>query len=363
MFLLPKLGSGGLEQLAKQWYSVIENYGMKYCFVVLNEGGETSNFFANKNYDIFTLSPIGKIGVCEFIKQFYTLLRKEKFDIVHVPASRTSWIVLAISMLTGCKKRIIHAHTNYYNAAEGNASGKICLKLIQILNKMFATCRLTASNSAAEYCYGCKNDAIMVRNGIDTKKFTFSESKRNAIRGNLGLNDCFVIGNIGRFTEQKNQKFCIDVLCELKKNYSVNCKLLLVGEGKDELMLKDVVHKNNLDSDVFFLGTKDDPSSFYSAMDAFVFPSLFEGLGIVAIEAQCEGLMTYISEYVPEDAVVSSNAKRIPLSDGAKTWAKNIWENRKNRMRNAVLDVVKSGYEFNDSVKKMVEVYMDVMHG
>ena len=135
MFLLPKLGSGGLEQLAKQWYSVIENYGMKYCFVVLNDGGESFDFFAKKNYDIFALKSIKKIGVWMFVKQFYKLFNEEKFDIVHIPASRTSWIILAISMFSGCKKRIIHAHTNYYNATQGSASGKMCLKRTIVLWK------------------------------------------------------------------------------------------------------------------------------------------------------------------------------------------------------------------------------------
>lgn len=358
MFLVPKLESGGIEQLAKQWYKKIEENGMKYSFVVLNEGGKSFDFFSNKGYEIFVLKPLAEVGVWGFAKQFYSLLIKEKFDIIHIPASRTSWIVLLLSWLAGCKKRIIHAHTNYYNATKGGDSGKIGLCIIRFLNNKFSTCRLAASVSAAKYCYGEKNDAIVIRNGIDLNKFTFSEQKRNEFRKKMGLEDCFIIGNVGRFTEQKNQKFCIDILSELKKNYSNDCKLLLMGEGKDESMLRDYARRNFLESDVLFGGTTDDLSGFYAAIDAFVFPSLFEGLGIVAVEAQCEGLMTYISEYVPEDSIVSTSVRRLSLSDGAQIWAKVIWENKNKRAYEAVSVVRESGFDEDETVEKIISTYL-----
>jgi len=358
MFFVPKLGSGGIEQLAKQWYKAVENYGMKYSFVVMSEGGVSYDFFVERGYDVFAMKSARSIGFLNFLKQFFNLFIQEKFDIIHVPASRTSWILLALALITGCKARIIHAHTNFYNAADGRSSSKLSLRVIQILNNAFASCRLTGSKAAAEYCFGKMKKNVLIRNGIDTNKFVFSEDKRNNIRENLNLKDYFLIGNVGRFTEQKNQMFCVDILSELKKDYSSNCKLLLMGEGKDETILKEYARKKNVESDVLFLGITDDLSYFYSAIDAFVFPSLYEGLGIAAVEAQCEGLMTYVSEYVPDDAIASSSAQVISLSEGAKSWAKIIWSNRTKREKKAVEYVKKSGYDQNESIKKLMEVYL-----
>ena len=131
----------------------------------------------------------------------------------------------------------------------------------------------------------------------------------------------FVLGNIGRLCIQKNQIFLLDVLRAILP-LRPESRLLLVGEGERRAVLERQAEKLGIRDHVIFFGVTDRPERLLCAMDVFLFPSVFEGLGIVAIEAQCAGLPVFCSEYVPEEAAITPLARRIALSDGPDAWAR-----------------------------------------
>lgn len=222
--------------------------------------------------------------------------------------------VCFLAMLAGIKKRIAHHHQAYTRLPKQSIKLAICKALgaiMRIPSKWFATNWLACSEAAAVDGWGCgavqKGKVIILPNAIDVKRFEFNMLVRQEIRDKYGIaeND-FVVGHIGRFYPQKNHEFLIDIFAELHKQ-KTNTKLLLLGDGPLQENIKQKVQMLGLSNDVIFAGLQNNSAPFYSAMDVFAFPSLWEGLGIVLIEAQYNGLPCIVNENIPKDAEISSN--------------------------------------------------------
>jgi glycosyltransferase involved in cell wall biosynthesis len=181
------------------------------------------------------------------------------------------------------------------------------------------------SEDAAAFLFSprlrAKRTVRFIPNGIDTGRFCVREKVREQIRRELGLHDRFVLGYIGRLNEEKNPSYLLDTLQAILPIYPNAC-LLLAGEGKLRESLEKRAAELKVQDHILFFGVTDKPWELYWAMDVFLFPSLFEGLGIAAVEAQCAGLPLVCSEHVPEEALVTELARRVPLTGGAEAWAK-----------------------------------------
>ena len=186
--------------------------------------------------------------------------------------------------------------------------------------------RLACSTEAANWLFGKKklNEIVIVNNGIDTDRFTFNEENRQRIRKKYQIsNDTLLIGHIGRFSEQKNHKFILDVFKEIKYQHP-NSKLLLLGVGELQNIIEGKVQQMHLNNDVIFAGLKSNTQDFYSAFDVFLMPSIYEGLPVVGIEAQSEGLPCFFSSNISNLIKITQNAHVLPLSMGPQKWAEVI---------------------------------------
>lgn len=162
-----------------------------------------------------------------------------------------------------------------------------------------------------------------IPNRIKTGRFRFNAEIRTAMRTQLGVEDSFILGNVGRLCYQKNQSFLLDVFHEVLRS-KPESQLLLVGEGEDEAALKQKAQQLGISDRVIFFGVTDQVEKLFFAMDAFVFPSRFEGLGIVSIEAQAAGLPVLCSENIPSEAHVTDWIKASHLCDGPGAWAEQL---------------------------------------
>ena len=176
----------------------------------------------------------------------------------------------------------------------------------------------------------------------------------------LGLENKFVIGNIGRFCYQKNQTFLLDIFAELVRQ-KPESRLLLVGEGEEEKALRNKAEILNIEGQVLFYGVSKQIECLLWAMDIFVFPSHFEGLGIVAIEAQAAGLPVIVSEFIPQEAYITEQVKRLSLQDSAKDWAnKIVYTESSIAGREHYADVVqRAGFNILDVTYKIKKYYKD----
>jgi glycosyltransferase involved in cell wall biosynthesis len=168
--------------------------------------------------------------------------------------------------------------------------------------------------------------------------------------------DTFILGNVGRFVYQKNHEFMLNVFATLKKIRS-NSKLLLVGEGVLEAELKQLAKSLKIEDSVIFYGVTHDVPAVLSAMDAFIFPSRFEGFGIVAIEAQVSGLPVWCSTAIPQMAKICDEFKYID-SDSCDKWAEVISEYHDHYQRMPHIDNArKAGYDITSLSADMQEYY------
>lgn len=198
----------------------------------------------------------------------------------------------------------------------------------------------------------------VISNSIDAKKFSFNLTTRENIRNQLKINGKYVIGHVGRMTEPKNHLFLIDVFYELCKLRN-DVVLLLVGDGDLKNVIKDKLTDYSLQDKVLMIGNTANPSVFYQAMDIFVFPSLWEGFGNVAIEAQTSGLLCIVSERIPKEITIDLKlVKVLNLSDGAQVWAKTIDLLSGYKREDHVLQACLSGYDIEENTKFLQNFFL-----
>lgn len=236
----------------------------------------------------------------------YKAFKKAKPDVVHSHVHAFSGLVLLIAYLCGIKSRISHCHSDTRKKEKNNSFIRRCyLFLMKYLISVFSTTKIAVSSLAAENLYGMnwetKKNCIVMPCGIDISKYDL-KYRNIDMRKDFSLpKDAFVIGHVGRFEEPKNHQFLIDVFYAIRKKNN-KAYLVLIGEGSLRIEIEEKVAALNLTPYVIFLGLrKDVPVIMLSIFDVFAFPSLWEGLGLVAVEAQVAQVYTVVSNNVPRE--------------------------------------------------------------
>lgn len=290
------------------------------------------NFFLSNNYAKYTAVHLHEVYLVHFISYFC-----KKYGIKHL---------------------ITHAHTTKYSDNPKNAlrNRMMCLGL-----KKSATDYFACSKAAGEFYYGKEavaNGLVkVIPNAIDLEKYKFNQAIREKIRKSLNIEDKFVVGHIGRMAPPKNQKFLLQIFKKVKKERT-NSILLMIGNGPLKKEIESEIKRLNLQDSVILLGVRNDVPNLLMAMDVFVLPSLSEGLGIVAIEAQASGLKCILSDKVPVETDMGG-AKYISLQTYCKQWASAILNCEKKHNRNSYLsNLIKNGYSIKELVEALQNYYI-----
>lgn len=199
----------------------------------------------------------------------------------------------------------------------------------------------------------------VLKNAIDTEKYVFSSSKQQKIRNEFNIpKDAFVLGHVGRFDPPKNHSFILSVFSSLIKKLP-NSYLLLVGKGALEEDIKKTATSLKIAQRVIFAGSRDDVALILSAMDAFIFPSLYEGLGIAVIEAQAAALPCIISEGVPSECDLTGLVKQLNLSDGEEIWSSAVIP-KSGYSRGDMSAVIKAaGFDIRSNTEILQKFYLE----
>ena len=163
----------------------------------------------------------------------------------------------------------------------------------------------------------------MIYNAININQFKFDESIRKKVRKKLGIKEKFVVGFIGRISDQKNPLFLPEIMKALQTQQT-DIKMLIVGEGFMRSALEEKIHTYDLEEKCRLLGTRDDVHELLQAMDVFILPSEHEGMPYVLIEAQASGLPCVVSDAVTEEVDVTGNIAFVSLRSGAAVWADKV---------------------------------------
>ena len=301
---------------------------------------------------------------CDYIKynkmldDFFS--KHNDYKVLHLHSTSKNYPVLKYAKKYTIPIRISHSHNIDFQT--NNLLKKFVGNCFKPLLIKYSTDFCACSKIAGEWLFGKKitnsNKFKVIHNAVDYKKFEYSEAKRKLIRKELGiLENTIVLGNVARFEKQKNHEFLIDIFYEYQKE-NPDSKLLLIGIGSLEDKIKAKVKELGIENKVIFLGFKQNVDEYMQAMDYFIFPSLFEGLGLVLIEAQASGIQCFTSkDVVPLDVKVSEAIEFIPLTSSAKEWSNLIMQKEKKRVNN-FNSIKEAGYFIEDVVEELKEIYV-----
>lgn len=291
---------------------------------------------------------------------FRQLIQKERYDVVHLNAFQgMSLNYLKLAAEAGVPVRIAHSHNTALRKSRTRGIKLLIHAACRKLLAKYATEYWACSMKAAQFLFPSRkiNSQYfqIIPNGIDISRFRRSHLDRLQARSALGIKEGnLVIGHIGRLCEQKNQSFLIDIFANIKKQ-NADSVLLLVGDG-DSAALEIKARRLGLQESVILYGTSDKVECLLWAMDIFVFPSLFEGFGIVVLEAQAAGLPVVCSDHVPEEARFLPTTHMLPLEDGAEKWAEQILRVCKE-IPDQSENIKKAGFEINEVVIRVKNRY------
>lgn len=303
------LGSGGVESMLYSYYQKMDRTKVHFDFLV---HGSVDGMFACKfremGCSIYLLTQ-RKDSVFKNFRDMVKGISQKKYDVIHSHIGVKSFIPLSIAYFKGIKARIAGAHC----AVNLDISKKCMLLLTRFFANNYAAC----SGLSARITFNKKDgDYFLLKNGVDVQRFLFNEENRIAIRKQYNIDDsCILLGNVGRLVWEKNQKFLIDLLAKLNNESSQSYKLMLVGAGSLKETLLEQARERNVTDQVIFVEPQKDVEKYYSAFDVFMFPSTNEGFGIVAIEAQINGLEVLASNILPHELKISSKCRFLNLNN------------------------------------------------
>ena len=300
-------------------------------------------------------------SLIKYSKEIKRLCRENRYDIVHSHINSLSGFSLRAAKRGGVKFRNAHNHTS---SSKADGKRNIVKLALRPLTRLYATDYAACSENAGRWMFGDKAfDAGKVKvfnNAINTEKYKFDVTAREDIRRRYSAENDFVILHIGRFVTQKNHHYVIEIFKEFQKQ-KPDSKLLLVGDGKLLDEIKELTLSYGLSDKVVFCGVVNDAERYYSAGDAFILPSFYEGLPVVAVEAEASGIPCFMSDNFTKECAVTSHVKFLSLSDGAKKWADEIaaTENYDRTSDNLVMK--NSKFNISTCAKDMREYYFEIV--
>lgn len=351
LHVLTGLSSGGAESFIMNMYRNMDHSKVQFDFLLRS----TDNIYREELEKMGSKIYITASFPRHFIRnavQTARFFKEHSYDIIHVHANALLYTyALSCAKRNGVKCRIIHSH----NAAMAY------MRLLPLHNAnkrritSLATDYFACSDDAGRWMF--PGDFKVIPNAIDLHAFAFNKQMRKNVRQNLGIDeDDFVIGHIGRFTPQKNHAFLLDVFAEVVKK-KPNARLLLLGDGELRRDMEEKAANMQLQDQVIFLGARKDVADIINAFDMFVFPSTYEGLGIVLLEAQANGIYSICSDAVPNQAILTAYVKKLFLSDDASVWASHVL-NVDSTRNDAGDALARAGFDIRSAAKNLQEFYL-----
>ena len=360
--VLPGLDRGGLETFVMNIFRVIDRNKIHFDFLVNKESGDYSDEIKLLGGNIYYIPPRNN-GLKAFnhnLSQFFKNHNGE-YDVVHYHESSLSSLeVLYYAMRAKVPIRIIHSHSS---SILGNKLHYLTHWVGKAVIGRLATHYFGCSDKALDWLFkysGIRKKAILIQNGIDTHKFAFKPSVRNIVRNELELGDSITLCHIGRFSKVKNHIFLLEILRAMKE-LRENVKLILVGTGSLYKNIIDTADNLGLTNDIIFLGVRQDTEQILQAADAFVMPSLYEGLPVVLVEAQSSGLPIFCSDTISMMSKLSERYFPLSLHEPASSWATTILKETNRTERVDGSDAVKSaGFDVHDIAEILTKTYSSV---
>ncbi len=359
--ILSGMNAGGAETFLMKLYRNIDRTKYQFDFCV--------NVKEKCFYEDEILSLGGKIyripskteNLKEFKQQLTDLIRNNEYTyVLRITSNAMGFLDLKIAKKAGAK--VCCARSS--NSSDGTGiKSKVAHMLGRLLYGKYVDVAFAPSDLAASYTFGnkaYKNGKVhILHNAVDLDIFHYDVDARIKAREELGVDsDVNVFGHIGRFMEQKNHMFLADIFkCVKEKNK--NSVLLLVGDGDLKEQFEEKAIELGIRDSIIFTGIRSDIPALLSAMDVFVFPSLYEGMPNTVIEAQATGLSCLISNTITKEANITDLVEYLPLSAAAEHWAQVAMQKLGQERSDTKQAFVDNKYDIQSLTKEFEKIIFD----
>lgn len=320
------MNAGGAETFLMKLYRKMNKDLFQMDFAVaITEKGYYDDEILSMGGRIYRISP-KSAGVIRNFNDIKMLVKREKYSyVLRTSQHSLSALELFAARCGGAKNTIFRSSNS--NTTTGRGKDLMLHRLCQFMPRWYADIKLAPSTEAAEFMFGkncVKNGrAILLHNAVDLSIFNYDMVSRERIRNELKIPaNVTLLGHIGRLNQQKNHAFLLDVF-KLYNSKNPNSVLLLVGKGELEDNIREKAKALDISEKIIFTGVRSDVPALLSAMDVFVFPSLYEGMPNTVIEAQATGLQCVIADTITREADITGLVHYLPLGN-AKEWASYI---------------------------------------
>ena len=362
LMLFTILNRGGAETMVMNYYRAIDRSKVQFDFVVhREEEGDYEEEIRSLGGKIYRMMPLRPHTFGKYEKQISSFFDAHpEYRIIHGQCSESGYFFYKEAARRGIPVIIAHAH---------NSHVKFDLKWIvrtwmKHQMRPYLTHYFACGEEAAEWLFGKQlaKNAIILKNAIDTLQYKFDEQLREKKRKELRLpSSTLTICHIGRFDKVKNHSFILDIFEKLLKKRP-DAHLLLIGDGVLRKQTENKAKEKGILAQVRFLGVRRDVNELLQAADVMVFPSLFEGLGIAVVEAQCTGMPCIISDIIPNEVMITNLVEKVSLRERASIWAeKLIAATTRTFDRPAYAEKVASaGYDIKSNSRWLEKFYLNV---
>lgn len=350
---------GGIESFLYNIYSRIDREQFQFDFVTRYDHPAKERELCALGAHIYKISSFKRIS--GYIRDISEIIGD--YDIVHIHKNSAANIIpFIMAGKNGRVKVISHSH-NTAPSVSGFAT------ILHNWNKeklwKLSDEHLACSNLAGEWLYGNDRKYTVIRNGIPTTNYTYNRLNSNKVRDELNIPvTARVLGNVGRFTKQKNQMYLVQMFNEILKKDS-NSYLIIVGDGPLKDHIENYVKELGITEHVKFLGVRNDINEIMQAIDVFIMPSLYEGLPIVAVEAQASGAAMVLSDTISKETQLLPNVKWFSLKSSVDENVElvmnlNLLSEEERKMAN--LCVKENGFDVENSVNTLQDIYAKLIN-
>lgn len=345
--------SGGLATVMLNYYRSLDKTDILIDFASTNQVDKAlMNELAANGSHYYCLGN-RKARIEKYCCNLFRVIKNNKYDVIHVNGnSSTMLIELGLAKLLGIKKRIAHCHTSKSNYPLLN-------RILHPIFKRLYTDAISVSMKSGKWIFGER--FTVLNNAINIDEYSYNEKLRNQMRLEYGFEkNNLILGNVGKLNKPKNHSFLLDVFAKYVQQDDT-ARLVIVGGGELEEALKEKVSYLSLDNKVIFTGMVENTSKYLQMMDVFLFPSVFEGLGMALIEAQASGLPCFSSKAVPEESNVTGQVKYLSLD--INEWVEALCElcsdlNKRDERSDLAKQIISdNGYDIRNEAKNLELIY------
>jgi len=359
LVVLPSINqANGASSYILNYYKKIDSNLIHMDFLVVKKSEKKCyENILKKGDTVFELIK-GKESLFKYLKRIDRFFEENasNYDIIHCHTYNSGAFILRSAKKHGISKRILHS---LVTVSSDILSHRIVNSFLIPIARFYATDYFACSKLAGKFLFRNKKFTI-INIAIEAEKYKFDENIRKQIRKELKIENDFVIGNVGRLCNQKNQIFLLKVFKEIN-NKLKNAKLLIVGDGSLDNKLKNFVKENNMEKNVIFLGVRSDLEKIYNAMDVFCLTSLYEGLPVVGVQAQYNGLPCVFSKNITNEVKITSNVDFVNLKEPVNLWSDAILKFKNMNQRPDNTREISQKYNIDKEYITLQNIYLEMI--